>query len=185
MDPILLEIPTELKTDRLWLHVPRPGEGKVVHEAVRESAAELKPWLHFARKEQTIEESEKNVRKAYSDFILRKALRYHIYTKDKKAFLGVIGFSPIDWEIPKLEMYYWMRTDAAGKGYMSEAAEAMSRFAFDTLKANRVEIRAATENKASRSIPEKLGYRLEGIMKNMDRHSDGCLMDMCLYAKTT
>lgn len=185
MDPILLEIPTEIKTPRLWLHVPRPGEGKQVHEAIEESLEELKPWLHFARKKQTVEDTERYNRKAYSDFLLRTDLRFHIYTIEDRRFLGAIGLNHIDWEIPKFEIAYWMRTKAAGKGYMSEAAEAVSQFAFQQLKANRVEIRVATENKASRSIPEKLGYELEGVLKNQDRHSDGHLMDMCVYAKVT
>lgn len=183
MDPILMEIPTEIKTSRLWLHVPRPGEGKQVNEAIQESLDELKPWLHFARKNQTVEDTERYNRKAYSDFLLRTDLRFHIYEKEHHLFLGSIGLHHIDWEIPKFEIAYWMRTSAAGKGYMSEAVEALGDFAFQQLKANRVEIRVATENKASQGIPEKLGYELEGTLKNEDRHSDGHLMDMCVYAR--
>ncbi|HET7657269.1 MAG TPA: GNAT family N-acetyltransferase, partial [Bacillales bacterium] len=122
MDPILLDIPTEIKTKRLWLHVPKPGEGKKVNEAIQESLEELKPWLHFARNKQTVEDTERYNRKAYADFLLRKDLRFHIYELKSNRFLGTIGLHHIDWEIPKFEIAYWMRTKAAGNGYMSEAA---------------------------------------------------------------
>ncbi|HEX7066476.1 MAG TPA: GNAT family N-acetyltransferase [Bacillales bacterium] len=183
MDPVLLDFPMEINTDRLWLHVPRPGEGKKVNEAIRESVNELKPWLHFAREVPEVEDTEKNIREAYSKYLLRKNLRFHIYHQEDRDFLGVIGLNHINWDIPKFEIYYWMRTSAAGKGYMSEAAEAVNDFAFRELKANRVEIRVATKNAGSRKIPEKLGYTLEGILRNEDKHSDGHLMDMCVYAK--
>lgn len=183
MDPLLLDFPDEIVTDRLVLRIPQLGEGKEVNEAIRESIEELKPWLDFAREVPTIEDTEKDIRKAHSQFLLRENLRFHIYQKEDKQFIGSVGFDHIKWNIPKMEIAYWMRTSAGGKGYMTEAVKAASDFAFQELKANRVEIRVATKNAASRKIPEKLGYTLEGILKNDDKHSDGYLMDMCVYAK--
>lgn len=183
MEPILMDFPDEITSKRLRMHVPRPGEGKVVNEAIRASADDIRPWLDFAREVPTVEETEKSIREAYSKFLLRKGLRFHIYHKETGKFLGVVGLNHINWDIPKFEIYYWIDSRAGGKGYMTEAVQAINDFAFQDLKANRVEIRVATKNKPSRKIPEKLEYTLEGILKNEDKHSDGHLMDMCVYAK--
>lgn len=183
MDPILLDFPNEIRTDRLLLRIPMPGDGKQINEAIAESIAELKPWLDFARETQTIEETEKDAREAHSRFTFRDNLRFHMYEKDTGRFLGCVELSHIKWNIPKFEISYWIRSSAGGKGYMTEAVKAVSDFTFRELKANRVEIRVATKNLASRRIPEKLGYTLEGVLKNDDKHADGHLMDMCVYAK--
>src|SRR5699024_4218570 len=124
------------------------------------------PWLDFAREVETVDETEKSIREARSKFLLRKSLRFHIHHKENGNFLGVIGLNHIKWNIPKCEIYYWLDSRAAGKGYMTEAVEAATNFALDELKANRLEIRVAMKNKTSRKIPEKLGYTLEGILKN-------------------
>lgn len=183
MEPILMDFPDEISSERLFLHVPKPGEGKEVNESIRASAEDLRPWLNFARTVPTVEETEINIREHYSKFLLRKSLRFHIFHKESNQFLGVVGLNHINWEIPKLEIYYWIDSRAGGKGYMTEAVQAACDFAFQELKANRVEVRVATKNKVSRRIPEKLGFTLEGILRSEDKHPDGHLLDMCVYAK--
>jgi ribosomal-protein-serine acetyltransferase len=185
MEPILLDIPEKIESARLLLRMPKPGDGKEVNQAIRDSAEELKPWLHFARKLPTIEQTEKDIREAHAKFLTREDLRFHIYLKENGSFLGSTGLYNIDWEIPKFEIAYWLTSKTTGKGYMKEAVKALSDFTFEQLKANRVEMKIATENEASRKIPEKLGYTLEGTFKNDDIHADGSLMDRYVYAKTT
>lgn len=77
-----MDFSDELRSERLFLHVPQPGEGKEVNEAIRASADDLKPWLDFAREIPTIEETEKNIREQYSKFLLRDGMRFHIFHKE-------------------------------------------------------------------------------------------------------
>ena len=37
IDPLLLDIPNQLETERLLLRVPRPGDGAMIYEAIMES----------------------------------------------------------------------------------------------------------------------------------------------------
>ena len=59
-----------------------------------------------------------------------------------------------------LEIGYWLRADRVGRGLMTEAVEALTRVAFETLGAERVEIRCDPHNERSHAVPRRLGYRL-------------------------
>ena len=54
---------------------------------------------------------------------------------------------------------------AQGRGIMTRACAAMTRWCFDELKLNRVEIQCARENARSRAVPMRLGFVQEGILR--------------------
>lgn len=51
---------------------------------------------------------------------------------------------------------------------MTSVSKALTDYAFTELKLNKVEIRAAAENQKSRSIPERLGYKEEGTIRQAE-----------------
>lgn len=61
MNPIMLELPTEFTTDRLFNRIPMTGDGKAVYESINASIEELKAWLPFAHIDQTKEDVEVNI----------------------------------------------------------------------------------------------------------------------------
>lgn len=157
MNPILLDFPEEFYTERLHIRMPNPGDGTVVHEAILASREELKPWMPFAQKEQSVEELEANIREAHAQFLKREDLRLHIFHKETGEFIGSSGLHRMNWDVPKFEIGYWIDTRHSGKGYMSEAVQGITDFAFRELKARRVEIRVDSRNTKSRRIPEPAG----------------------------
>ncbi|WP_099157461.1 GNAT family N-acetyltransferase [Virgibacillus ndiopensis] len=184
MNPILLDFPDEFETERLLIRCPKPGDGQVVHEAINASIEELKLWLPFAQKEQSKEEVEINIREAHMDFLARKDLRLLIFHKKTGNLVGSSGLHRIDWEVPKFEIGYWADTRNSGKGYITEAVEGITTFAFNELNAKRVEIRCDAKNTKSRAIPVRLDFDLEGLLRNDDCSVDGKeIRDTCIYAK--
>lgn len=99
-------------------------------------------------------------------------------------FVGSSGLHNIDWSVPKFEIGYWCRSKFIGKGYITESVRGLTVFAFEILKANRVEICCDQKNIKSRKIAERLGYRLEGIFRNYRLTVDNQLEDTCVYAMT-
>jgi hypothetical protein len=81
VNPILLEFPGEFETERLFIRKPLPGDGIAVYEAVQASLIELKKWMPWALKTQTLEDMEANMRDAYAKFLTREDLRLHLYKK--------------------------------------------------------------------------------------------------------
>ncbi|EJQ45969.1 hypothetical protein IEE_02091 [Bacillus cereus BAG5X1-1] len=185
MNPILLDVPLQIETDRLILRAPlQAGDGNVVYQAIKDSINELKQWLLLFQSIPTVEETEIILRNAHIDFLKRESFRYLIYHKDTNDFIGTASLHGINWKISKCEIGYWINTQFSGKGYMTEAVSELTNLGFQLLKFRRIEIRCESNNTKSRTIPEKLGFELEGILRNEDLSADSKqLTDTCIYAK--
>jgi RimJ/RimL family protein N-acetyltransferase len=60
----------------------------------------------------------------------------------------------------------------------------MTCFAFEVLEARRLVIRCDTRNLRSKAVPERLGYVLEGCLRNSQMDTSGRPADMLVYAMT-
>ncbi len=185
MNSILLDVPLQIETDRLILRAPlQAGDGNVVHQAIKDSINELKQWLLLFQSIPTVEETEIILRNAHIDFLKRESFRYLIYLKGTNDFIGTASLHGINWKISKCEIGYWINTQFSGNGYMTEVVSELTNLGFQLLKFRRIEIRCESNNTKSRAIPEKLGFELEGILRNEDLSADGKeLTDTCIYAK--
>ncbi|WP_455360514.1 GNAT family N-acetyltransferase [Streptomyces sp. SYSU K21746] len=79
--------------------------------------------------------------------------------------------TPGTWEIG-----YWTAKEYRGRGYMTEAAREVARWAFTDLGAERLEWRAEVGNASSRAVAEKAGYLIEGVQRS-GMLSDGVRRD--------
>ena len=61
---LLLEIREVVESERLTLVAARAGQGATLNEAAAESHAELKDWMPWAQKVQSVDESEAYCREA-------------------------------------------------------------------------------------------------------------------------
>jgi ribosomal-protein-serine acetyltransferase len=183
VNPLMIDFPHELYTERLHIRMPMPGDGRVVWEAIRASQTELREWMLFAQVEQTEADVEAVMRDSHTQFLLRKELQLLIFQRETGQLIGSSGLHRINWDVRKFEIGYWIDTRHRGQGYMTEAVKAISDFAFDELLARRVEIRCDKLNLRSRAIPERLGFELEGILRHDDIAMDGQrLRDTCIYS---
>ena len=170
MNPILKAFPQTFDTERLTIRCPLPGDGVLVRNAALESQAELKQWLPWAVDIPDEEEYEVKIREGNVRWLLREDLWMMIFLKGTNTLIGGSGLHRIDWDVPKFEIGYWVATAYAGNGYITEAVEAITAFAFETLAAARVEIRCDENNTRSAAIPRRLGFVHEGTLRRDARH---------------
>lgn len=176
--------PDSFESDRLIIRAPKVEDAPLVWKSVQVSHKALQPWMPWAQNIQKIEDTTGNIRQAVADFVTRKDLRLHLFLKETGEFIGASGFHRINWDIPKVEIGYWLDSRFEGKGYMTEAAERLTEFAFEDLGARRVEIRCDIDNVRSRAVAERLKFTLEGILKQDSLSADGkYVRDTCIYAK--
>lgn len=169
MDPLLIDIPERIETERLVLRPPRAGDGAKLNAAVLASLDELAPWMPWAARAPSVEESETIARRAHAQFEARSDLVYSMFRKEPDGregeIVGGTGLHRHEWTVRRFEIGYWRRTGHAGQGFASEAVQAMTRLAFDVLGARRVEVRMDDENAASWRLAERCGYTLEGLLR--------------------
>lgn len=178
------DFPDAFETERLIIRAPKVEDALDVWTAVKNSQNALKEWLPFAKALPCLEETEENLRQSVADFITRKDLRLLLFSKETGEFIGSSGLHRINWAVPKFEIGYWIDQSKEGKGYMTEAVQAITNFAFTQLGANRVEIRCDEENVKSRSVAERVGFELEGILRQDSLSVDEkSLRNTCIYAK--
>lgn len=182
MDPLLIDVPEVVETDRLILRAPRPGEGAAVNAAIAESLAALQPWMPWAATMPTVDQSEAQARRSAGRFRLREDLPYRMWMKDTGLFVGGTGLHRMDWSVPRFEIGYWCRTSLAGRGYVTEAVRALAAIAIDQLNARRIEIICDATNQPSRRVAERAGFTLEAVLRCNARDLAGNVCDECVYA---
>jgi ribosomal-protein-alanine N-acetyltransferase len=95
---------------------------------------------------------------------------------------GAIGFRlGKDVERISAEIGYWLAEPLWGQGIMTEVLNAVTQYALDHFKLERVFALPFAWNSASFRVLEKCGYQLEGRMRKSSI-KDGKVIDQLLYA---
>ena len=182
--PILRDLPDELVGERILIRPLRPGDGAAIFEAVDESREQIGPWLPWVEKTRSVEDQEQAARRGAARWLLREDLMVGLWDRETGRYLGGSGLHRMDWTVPSFEIGYWLRVSAWGQGYITEAVQVLCRFAFETLDANRVEIRCDAKNTRSSAVPKRLGFVQEALLRNDVRDGAGNLRDTRVYALT-
>jgi ribosomal-protein-serine acetyltransferase len=80
--------------------------------------------------------------------------------------VGSIGMHFIDWRNKQTSVGYYLAEQAQGKGIMLRSVQAVLNYGFYDLGLNRIEIRCGEHNLKSRAIPVRLGFALEGKIRD-------------------
>jgi ribosomal-protein-serine acetyltransferase len=130
--------------------------------------AHLEPWMPWVPNHRDARTSLEFIRSARRQVADNDGLQLAIVDPDGR-LAGVVGFHSVDWRRRTTSIGYWLAADRQGHGTMTSAVRALVGHAFDTWGLKRVEIRAATDNLRSRAIPERLGFRREGVAQRAER----------------
>ena len=141
----------------------------------REYLREWLPWVDANRGPQSTLEF---VRRSLAQFAANEGFAAGIWRNG--AFIGGTGFHAINWADRKVEIGYWIDREHQGRGIVKTACQALIRHAFEEWKLHRVEIRCATGNLASNKIPQRLGFRLEGTLREAQL-VNGIYYDLNIY----
>ena len=185
MRAILRDFPEQFETERLTIRAPQPGDGAVLIRAICESWAELQAWMPWAQGEPPSQaDSEARLREARARFLTRDDLWLLLFLKGTGTLVGSSGMHRINWNVPRVEIGYWVHTKYAGKGYITEAVNGITAFALIELGAKRVEIRCDSENVRSAAVARRCGFELEATLRHDDRHHlTGALRDTLIFVR--
>jgi ribosomal-protein-serine acetyltransferase len=139
----------------------------------------LRRWLPWVKDDYSLEDTLAFVRRSRQQFADREGLSAQLVYRGRYA--GNIGLNSINWENRKTEIGYWVAADFQGRGLVTKACRAMVAYAFDVLLLNRVEIYCGVGNERSRRVPERLGFTLEGTLRQAEWLHDH-FQDLVLYS---
>jgi RimJ/RimL family protein N-acetyltransferase len=99
--------------------------------------------------------------------------------------VGMTTFMNLELDVPRLEIgYTWYGRRAQRTALNTQVKLLLLSEAFDSIGCLAVEFRTAFFNRRSRRAIERLGARLDGILRNHRRYPDGSLRDTCVYSIT-
>lgn len=165
-------------SDEIKLRPYAAADAEEIFAAVMGNYEHLRPFLHWVVPEYSLEGVREFIAVSQKNREERINEGYGIF--DKSKLVGAIGFVNFSWDSKRTEIGYWIAKDFSGKGIITKSCRTLINYAFDELEMNRIEIRCATENVRSRAIPERLGFQLEGILRQaLWRHTR--LYDVAIY----
>ena len=108
---------------------------------------------------------------------------YLLVENESDKLIGVIQLKDIDQNAGKREMGMFIDKDFTNKGLMTKCVSMAADYCFNELDLNKVFLRIAMDNVASRRVAEKSGFEVEGILRHDFKTSAGKLIDAVYYGK--
>lgn len=124
----------------------------------------------------------RRLRRQVEDMARDKSFSFLIFDLATDAVLGGLTIGGIRRGVAQAAtLGYWMGERYAGKGRMTRAVAAATRYGFSTLRLHRIEAACLPENVASMTLLERNGFRREGMARAYLK-IDGAWRDHVLYA---
>jgi ribosomal-protein-serine acetyltransferase len=150
-----------------------------IFKVVKSNLEHLHTFLHWATADFNLETAREFIKRSEMEAAEKKNQGFGIFLNSK--LVGTIGFVKFNWTSKRTEIGYWIAKDYEGRGIITKSCRELINYAFDKLDMNRIEIRCATANVRSCAIPEKLGFKLDGILRQAEwRHTQ--FYDMAVYS---
>ncbi|MBY5925653.1 MULTISPECIES: GNAT family N-acetyltransferase [unclassified Halomonas] len=166
--PSLASLPV---SSQLWLEPLAAVHGDGIWQAVEASRDSLGPWLPWVDTTVSPTDCEVFVTAAMAERRLGIARHFALMEGTEgggSELIGVVGFNRIVEGHRWATMGYWLRHDRQGAGRMAASVSALVAYGFNELALHRLEIRCAEYNTRSRAIPERLGFRQEGVLRDCE-----------------
>ncbi|HTA70835.1 MAG TPA: GNAT family protein [Bryobacteraceae bacterium] len=149
--------------DGMYLQVLEERHAPEVFAVVDRERNYLREWLPWVDMSTEVEDTLNFIKTSLQQFAGNDGFSAGIWSGDE--FIGGIGTHRIDWLYRRVEIGYWIAQKYQGRGIVTDACRAVIDHAFDEWKLNRVEIHCATGNAKSCAIPKRLGFQLEGLLR--------------------
>ena len=151
--------PESVDLDGVHLRRPTLDDVEALHEAIKSSFTELSMWMPWCTDPVEIEQQRGFLESAMSSWTSQSMFCWLIVGAGND-LIGTISL--MDRIGPGgLEIGYWLRTDATGRGVMTRAAAAVTDLGLALPGIDRVEIHCDAANLRSAAVPKRLGFRLD------------------------
>lgn len=165
--------------ENVKLILSQPQHAEEITKVVLENLDELKLWMPWATDAYSIDSALKYIKYNLKEFAENGSFGASILFEEK--FVGGVGFHNLDLKNKSAHISYWLSKEAQRKGIMTRCCVALFNYLFSEFGLNRLQINCNIENDRSRRVPERLGFKLEGIHRQVE-FFDNHFGDWAIYA---
>jgi len=156
---IILKIDTEIELKQL-----EQSDSIDIFKTIDSQREYLGEWLPFVEFTKDVSDTERFVDSVVN--APEDRFEYVFAIRRQNEFIGIIGFKGTDKVNKKTEIGYWLSEKFQKQGIITKSVERLCDFAFNKQGINRVQIKCAVGNKPSIRIPQKSGFKFEGIERD-------------------
>ena len=164
--PYAVHLMSVLSDERLLVRPWQRSDAVALHAAAGESADVVKPWLDRLDTIRGLQDAETWM--VASENHWRSATEYRFGVFDRREpgrCLGGANLQRLE-RVGRIAMLDgWVRASATGAGIATDAARLVVRFGLTAAEFDRIDLLVATGNGAASRVAEKLGARLEGLLR--------------------
>jgi ribosomal-protein-serine acetyltransferase len=152
--------------NKLELRLLETYHADTIYQVIEQNREYLSEWFPWVKNTLNAEHS-----KAFIEFELRRFANNNgfsagIFYNDQ--YVGNISIHEINWNAKMTSLGYWLSAEHQGIGIMTTCCREKLTYGFEILGLNKIEIRARTDNEKSRAIPVRLGFKEEGILRQVE-----------------
>ena len=134
--------------------------------AVRDSHAEINPWMEWAHAGYDRRDAATFLATAWLAWIARTDFEFVVRDAVDRRVLGAVGLNGIDHANRRANLGYWVRTSETGRGIATAGTRLVARFGIEQLKLSRVRLFHAVGNVGSGRVAAKAGFEREGVLRS-------------------
>ncbi len=122
----------------------------------------------------------------YIEFLQKRYLRglygdWAVVLKETNKMIGTCGFASINTSAKSCEIGYVLSPKYRGKGYMTEAVNAVLKLSFERLDMLEANLRIIAENSSSVKLAKRVGFKLDRVAES-EMEIKGVMRDIAHYS---
>jgi len=161
-----MSLSIQLNDEKVLLRPFKLDDSEGLYQAVRESLADIKPWMNWAHNAYSQGDADDFIRITRARWEERTLFAFAIIDPMNGDVLGGCSLSHKHPVYRFCNVGYWVRSSRHGQGIAGRAAKLAARYGFEQAGIIREEIVMAVENEKSRRVAEKIGAHYEGVLYN-------------------
>lgn len=156
-------------------------DAAAIYHAIDTHRDYMRTWLPFVDNLKSVTDEEAFLRNILSAPVNRYEPIFGIWNGHNEV-CGLIGFHFSDFANHRTEIGYWLLPEYQHRGIMTQCVRRLCQWAVEAKDMKRIQIRCATSNAASNSIPLRLGFQLEGTERAGELLVSGEYADINVYS---
>jgi ribosomal-protein-serine acetyltransferase len=146
------------------------NDAETLFAAVNRNREHLRQWLPWVDATHSPDEVRQFLTRVIAQYQDGLGPNFGIWLDH--AFIGSLGCHLFDRPNRSCSLGYWLAAGNQGRGVITRCCRRLLDYLFDETGLHRVEIRCGTGNARSRAIPQRLGFRHEGVLREAEWVND-------------